>query len=67
MSSGYLYCFSNKSMPNILKIGITERNLKLRLNEANASDTWRPPTPYKLEFAKKLLIQKKKKKPFIIF
>lgn len=62
MSLGYLYCFSNESMPNIIKIGMTERNLKLRLNEANASDTWRPPTPYKIEFAKKVVNPKDKEK-----
>ena len=55
MSEGYLYCFSNESMPGILKIGMTERTPELRLNEANGSDTWKPPTPYKIEFAKKVL------------
>ena len=54
MSDGYIYCFSNQSMPNLVKIGITERNPKDRLFEANRSDTWRPPTPYKIEFAKKV-------------
>lgn len=54
MSEGYVYCFSNPSMPNILKIGMTERTPIERLNEANASDTWRPPTPYKIEFAKRV-------------
>lgn len=54
MSEGYIYCFSNESMPNILKIGMTERTPDIRLNEANASDTWRPPTPYKIQFAKKV-------------
>jgi hypothetical protein len=52
--SGYIYCFSNESMPNIFKIGMTERTPDERLKEANMSDTWRPPTPYKLEFAKKV-------------
>jgi hypothetical protein len=54
MSEGYLYCFSNESMPGIYKIGMTERSPSIRLNEANNSDTWRPPTPYKLELAKKV-------------
>ena len=54
MSEGYVYCFSNISMPNILKIGMTERTPIERLNEANSSDTWRPPTPYKIEFAKRV-------------
>jgi hypothetical protein len=54
MTEGYIYCFSNISMPGILKIGMTERTPEIRLREANASDTWRPPTPYKIEFAKKV-------------
>lgn len=54
MAEGYIYCFSNESMPNILKVGMTERTPDIRLSEANSSDTWRPPTPYKIEFAKKV-------------
>ena len=60
MTGGYLYCFSNESMPGILKIGMTERTPEIRLNEANSSDTWRPPTPYKIEFAKNVLNPKQK-------
>ena len=60
MSYGFLYCFSNQSMPGILKIGMTERTPEIRLNEANSSDTWRPPTPYKIEFAKKVYNPKQK-------
>ena len=54
MTDGYIYCFSNQSMPGILKVGMTERTPEARLSEANASDTWRPPTPYEFEFAKKV-------------
>jgi hypothetical protein len=54
MTDGYIYCFSNSCMPSILKVGMTERTPVIRLGEANASDTWRPPTPYKIEFAKKV-------------
>ena len=60
MTDGYIYCFSNQSMPGILKIGMTERTPEIRLNEANRSDTWRPPTLYKIEFAKKVLNPKQK-------
>ena len=60
MTDGYLYCFSNDSMPGILKVGMTERIPTIRLNEANSSDTWRPPTPYKIEFAKKVCNPKQK-------
>lgn len=61
-SGGYIYCFSNPSMPDILKIGMTERTPEIRLNEANTSDTWRPPTPYKIEFAKKVIHAPEKEK-----
>jgi hypothetical protein len=52
--NGYLYCFSNISMPQTLKIGVTTREPVFRLKEANQSNTWKPPFPYKLEFAKKI-------------
>lgn len=54
MTDGYIYCFSNISMPGLLKIGMTKRTPKVRLSEANATETYRPPTPYKIEFAKKV-------------
>lgn len=59
---GYIYCFSNFSMNGILKIGMTERTPEIRLKEANMSDTWRPPTHYKIEFAKKVNNPKEKEK-----
>ncbi len=62
MSDGYIYCFSNPSMPGILKVGMTERTPEARLSEANASDTWRPPTSYKIEFAKKVSNPSQKEK-----
>jgi len=60
MSYGYLYCFSNESMPGIVKVGMTKQTPEITLNEANSFVTWRPPTTYKLEFAKKVLNPKKK-------
>ena len=60
MTDGYIYCFSNISMPGIVKVGMTLRTPDVRLNEANSSDTWRPPTEYKLEFAKKVTNAKQK-------
>lgn len=47
-------------MPGILKVGMTLRTPLIRLNEANTSDTWRPPTPYIVQFAKKVLKPKEK-------
>ena len=58
---GYIYAFSNDSMPGILKIGTTEKTPNIRLGEANEPDInnmydiWRPPLPYKLEIAKKVV------------
>jgi len=61
MTDGYIYCFSNQSMPNILKIGMTERTPDIRLKEANISDTWKP-SPFKIEFAKKVSNPSQKEK-----
>ena len=52
MSVGYVYCLSNPSMPGLLKIGYTERAMEERLQEANSSGTWGPPTDYVIEIAK---------------
>lgn len=49
-------------MPGILKVGKTDRTPLVRLSEANAPDTWRPPTPYKIEFAKKVSDPSQKEK-----
>ena len=52
MKQGYVYCFSNKSMPGLLKIGMTKKSPVERLKDANSTDTWRPPDPYVIDFAK---------------
>jgi len=52
MTIGYIYCFSNPAMPGLLKIGYTERPVEQRLEEANLPNTWGPPMPYIVEFAK---------------
>lgn len=57
---GYIYCFSNESMPSILKVGMTERKPEERLRDANRSNTWSPPTPYKMEIAKQVYYPKQK-------
>jgi len=41
-------------MPGIFKVGMTRRTPEIRLKEANMSDTWRPPTNYKIEFSVKV-------------
>lgn len=53
--SGFLYGFTNPSMPDLLKIGMTTHSDPLkRLTEANLSDTFRPPTEYSLGFSIKV-------------
>jgi len=47
--TGYIYCFSNPSMPNILKIGMTERTPEERVKELFTTGV---PLPFKIEFAK---------------
>jgi len=49
---GYVYCFSTESMPGTYKIGMTTRDVETRLKEANQSNTWKPPIPYKIVFSK---------------
>ena len=46
--SGFIYCFSNSAMPGIYKIGMTTRTPEERLKDANSSNTWKPPIPYKI-------------------
>lgn len=41
-------------MPGILKVGMTLRTPEERLAEANRPDTFKPPTNYRLEFAKRV-------------
>ena len=53
-ANGYIYCFSNPSMPGLLLVGKTKSTPLIILGEANASGTWGPPTLYKIEFAKKV-------------
>lgn len=49
---GYIYCFTNESMPGIVKIGMTDRTPEDRLRDANRPDTFKPPSPYVVSFAK---------------
>lgn len=59
---GYIYCFSNEYMPDIYKIGMTLREPKERLKEANISNTWIPFMSYNLVIAKKVAEPLKKEK-----
>jgi hypothetical protein len=48
-SAGFVYVLSNPSMPNIVKIGSTERNVKERV--AELSSTTGVPTPFRIEYS----------------
>jgi hypothetical protein len=64
---GYIYCFSNPTLAEIYKIGYTTRTPLERLQEANASDTWRlPDKNINLNLRRKLIIVLYLKKLFII-
>jgi hypothetical protein len=54
MNLGYIYCFSNISLPDIFIIGSTEQDVETRLCYANTSENWRQPTPYVIDIAKKV-------------
>jgi hypothetical protein len=56
---GYIYAMSNKSMPGILKIGMTERSIEERLKEANGTFTL---IPFVVEMSKNVLNCKEKEK-----
>jgi hypothetical protein len=59
---GYIYCISNASMPNILNIGMTWMTPEQKIEDINGLPIlWRPPTPYKCEFAKRVLETEHKK------
>jgi len=51
---GWVYALSNESMPGLIKIGFTSRPPLERLEEANAPNTFGPPTPYRIECAKRV-------------
>jgi len=58
---------SNPAMPGLVKIG-ESNNIPRRLKkEANKSDTWKPPYPYKLEFVLNTLNHKEKEKDIHTF
>jgi hypothetical protein len=56
---GYIYAFSSRSIPGILKIGITERTPEIELTEINNSDI---PYLYILELKIKVINLKQKEK-----
>ena len=49
-------------MPEIVKIGYTERSVEERLKEANSSNTFKPPTPFVLEYYVEDIDAKEKEK-----
>jgi hypothetical protein len=51
MSSGYIYCFSNPSMPGMVKVGMTDRTPPDRAKELYTTGV---ASPFKIEFAKKV-------------
>ena len=58
---GYIYCMTNPSMPERVKVGMTGRTPPDRLREANKSNTFIP-EQFVLEFAKRVQDPKKKER-----
>jgi hypothetical protein len=54
MSTGYLYCISNKTIPGILRIGITFESSPLEYVKQLNKQKIKYVTPFTLEFAKKI-------------
>lgn len=48
MSAGYIYVLSNPAMPGLLKIGITNRDVKERVEELSAASG--VPKPFDIEY-----------------
>lgn len=46
ISTGYVYILSNPTMPNLLKIGFTERDVEERVEELNSTGV---PVPFEIE------------------
>lgn len=57
MTDGYIYCFSNPSMPGILKVGMTTRAPEERAKELFTTGV---ALPFKIEFAKRVKNPKNK-------
>ena len=51
MTTGYIYCLSNQSMPGLLKIGMTTRTAEERVKELYTTGV---PTPFKIEITKQV-------------
>ena len=54
MLYGFLYCCSNEATPGLLKIDLSFKTPDLILSDANNSNNWSPPFPYKMEIAKQV-------------
>ena len=57
---GYVYCLSNESMPNLVKVGEIHTDGKTPKDRARELFTTGVPAPFKVEFAKKVKNPKQK-------
>jgi len=57
--SGYIYCLSNESYSDKYKIGCTKHDPFIRIKQLNTTGV---PTPFKLEFAKRVMNYSDKEK-----
>ena len=59
MSTGYIFCLSNESMPGILKVDMTEKSIQEMFDDMiiqieDSDNHLVPPTSYEIEFAMKV-------------
>lgn len=59
MTEGYIYCLSNPSMPNLLKIGMTTRTPEERAKELFTTGV---ATPFHIEFSREVTNPEQKEK-----
>jgi len=57
---GYIYCFTNESMPGLVKIGMTTEDPEYRAREL--SSVTGIPTPFRVEISKRILNPREKER-----
>ena len=66
MSSGYVYCISNKTTPSVLRIGVTYESPLEYVKQLN-NQKIKYPNPFILEFTKKVKQPKQKETDIYAF
>jgi len=59
-AEGYVYCFTNESMPGLVKIGMTHDEPEARARELSTATGI--PTPFRVEISKRILNPREKER-----